>query len=87
MVGNEHFNVSEIERLIMTSVDRKSSSIYPVQRYMIIITDTAKYKYWLGSEASMSVKEYKRICTFIRHAFINYPDKLEFKGKHSWLNT
>lgn len=87
MIGEDHFIVSDIEKLSMTSVDRKSNSIYPVQRYMIIKTDMAKYKYWLGSEASMSLKEYKRICSFVRQAFINYPDKLEFKGKRSWLNT
>ncbi|MDE6103609.1 MAG: hypothetical protein K2F60_03685 [Oscillospiraceae bacterium] len=87
MVADDHFIVSDIENLTMTSVDRKSNSIYPVQRYMIIKTDMGKYKYWIGSEASMTVREYKRICAFIRQAFINYPDKLEFKGKRSWLNT
>lgn len=86
MVGEDHFIVSDIKKLTMTSADRKSGSIYPVQRY-IIVTCTEKYKYWLGSEASMSVKEYKRLCAFIRQAFINYPDKLEFKGERSWLNT
>lgn len=87
MIGEDHFIVSDIEKLTMTSVDRKSNSIYPVQRYMIIKTDMAKYKYWFGSEASMSVKEYNMICSFIRQAFIKYPYKLEFKGKRSWLNT
>lgn len=87
MVGDDHFIVSDIVSLTMTSVDRKSNSIYPVQRYMIIKTDMAKYKYWFGSEASMTVKDYKKICAFIRQAFINYPHKLEFKGKRSWLNT
>lgn len=86
MVGNKHFIVSDIDSLAMTSPDRKSSSIYPVQRYMIIVSHTEKYKYWLGSEASMPVTEYKKICAFIRQAFIYYPAKLEFKGKHSWLN-
>ena len=70
MVGEDHFIVSDIKKLTMTSADRKSGSIYPVQRY-IIVTCTEKYKYWLGSEASMSVKEYKRLCAFIRQAFIN----------------
>lgn len=87
MIADDHFIVSDVESLTMTSVDRKSNSIYPVQRYMIIKTDMAKYKYWLGSEASITLKEYKRICAFIRQAFINYPEKLEFKGKRSWLNT
>lgn len=87
IIGEHHFIISDIEKIVLTSADRKSNSIYHVQRYMIIKTDTQSYKFWLGSEASMSLQDYKKLCDFIWCAFVNYPSKLKFNGKHSWLNT
>lgn len=86
MIGENHFTVSEVEKVTMTSLDCKSSSIYPVQRYMIIKTYDKKYKFWLGSESSMDKETYNIICGYIRYAFIEHPAKLKFNGKHSWLN-
>lgn len=86
MIGEQHFIISDIEKITLTSADRKSSSVYPVQRYMVIKTYEGKYKFWLGSESSMSVKTYKKLCDFIWHAFVKYPTKLKFNGKHSLLN-
>lgn len=79
IIGEHHFIVSDIEKVIMTSLDRKSNSIYPVQRYMIIKTDMQKYKFWLGSENSGINDEYKIICGIIRYSFINEPEKLMFR--------
>lgn len=87
LIGEYHFNISDIEKITLTSADCKSNSVYHVQRYMIIKTDMQKYKFWLGSEASMVLHEYKKLCDFIWYAFIKYPSRLKFNGKRSWLNT
>ena len=86
IIGERHFMISDIEKVTITSMDRKSSSIYPVQRYMIIKTDTKKYKFWLGSENSGINEEYRIISNIIRCAFINNPEKVNFNGKYSLLN-
>lgn len=87
MIGENHFMVTDVEKVTITSPDRKSNSIYPVQRYIIINTDTQKYKFWLGSESSMDVETYRIICGYFRYAFIEYPSKLKISAKWSWLNT
>lgn len=85
IIGEHYFVVSDIEKITLTSLDCKSSSIYPVQRYMTIKTDAQKYKFWLGSENSGINDEYKIIYGFIRCAFINEPSKFEVSGKRSWF--
>lgn len=87
MIGENHFMVPDVEKAIITSPDRKSNSIYPVQRYIIIKTDIQKYKFWLGSESSMDLETYKIICGYLRYTFIEYPSKLKFSAKWSWLNS
>lgn len=79
LIGEYHFNISDIEKITLTSADRKSNSVYHVQRYMIIKTDIQKYKFWLGSEASITLREYKKLCDFIWYAFVNCPSKLMFR--------
>ncbi len=79
IIGEQYFVVSDIEQITITSLDRKSSSIYPVQRYITIKTEAQKYKFWLGSENSGINDEYKIIYGLMRCAFINDPSKLKFK--------
>lgn len=76
MIGDDHFLISDIESAIITAPGSSSSSIYPVQRYLTIKSVNGNFKYWLGSEASISTDNYKKIIGKLNEAFIYYPEKI-----------
>lgn len=80
IIGEENFNIDEIESLLITSVECHSSSIFPVQRYIKIKSAGSKYVFWLGTESSMSENDYRNIIRLLKEAFINASDKLKIVG-------
>lgn len=75
-IHDRTYSYSYIRQLYLTSPRKKSSSIFPVQRYMYLTTLEGKRKYWLGSEASFG--EYHRLCASLEQALISSPDKLKW---------
>lgn len=83
MIGDDHFLISDIESVIITAPGSSSSSIYPVQRYLTIKSVHGSFKYWLGSEASISTDNYKKIIGKLNEAFIYCPEKIRTtRGRH-----
>ena len=83
MIGDDHFLISDIESVIITAPGSSSSSIYPVQRYLTIKSVNGSFKYWLGSEASISTDNYKKIIGKLNEAFIYFPQKIRTtRGRH-----
>lgn len=80
IVGEENFNIDEIETLLIISAECRSSSIFPVQRYIKIKSAGSKYIFWLGTESSMNDNDYQKIIRLLKEAFINSPDKLKIIG-------
>lgn len=79
-INGQKFNLGSIQSLDITSIQKKSDSIIPVQRYMKIKLVKEKYTYWLGSSASISDKEYRELTTMLEKFFATMPMKLHKKG-------
>ena len=79
-IDGQNFNLGNIQRLDITSIQKKSDSIIPVQRYMKIRVENEKYMYWLGSSVSISDEEYQKLITMLEKFFATMPMKLHKKG-------
>lgn len=75
------FSVNQIDKVVMTDVNAKSNSIFPLNRYIKIYANNRKYKYWVGSEGSLSYEAYKELCGEIERMFINSPSKIFYDQK------
>lgn len=64
-LGNQSIGLQHMKSIEMTSMKKTSSSIFPVQRYLIIRTDTKKERFWLGSQISLTDSEYAKICNML----------------------
>jgi len=83
LVDSEYYAFSEVVSISLTDPLMQSSSVFPVQRYMIITTLNGQRKYWLGTENGIGSGEYKKICTLLEEAFIYTPEKIRFNSKRS----
>jgi len=52
----------------ITSIEVKSSSIFPVPRYLTLKGDVGKKRYWLGSDASITDREYVALCNMLQQS-------------------
>jgi len=78
MRGNEiwlddnRIDLRNIIKAQITSLDvRSSSPLAPAQRFLDIQTDTGKWKYWVGSQVSISDDDYLRLCDILEYGFRN----------------
>lgn len=76
-VGGRNYSYSGIQKIRLTSPRRRSSSVFPVQRYMYVASEGKTEKYWLGSEVSFGC--YGMFCRSLELAMVRYPDKLKYK--------
>lgn len=80
-LDDKKFSMSQIEKIVMTDVNAKSNSIFPLNRYIKIYANNKKYKYWVGSEGSLSYREYQEFCREIERMFINGSSKIVYDQK------
>lgn len=80
-IDDKRFSISQIEKIVMTDVNAKSNSIFPLNRYIKLYADNKKYKYWVGSEGSMSYQQYQELCGEIERMFINASSKIVYDQK------
>lgn len=66
-----------IEKIRLTSPRKKSSSIFPVQRYIYVSANGMTKKYWLGSEVSF--RAYGSLCRSLELSMVLHPSKLRYK--------
>lgn len=74
--GGQWHSYSAVLQIKLTSPEKKSSSIYPVQHYMQIVENGGKTKYWMGSEASYG--SYRQLCKCLEEAAFAYPGKVVY---------
>lgn len=75
-VGRQYFAFLHIDQIRLTSPRKRNSSVFPVQRYMYVLTAGKTRKYWLGSEVSFPA--YERLCRNLEQGMVMYPDKLRY---------
>lgn len=75
-VGRHYYSYAGIEAVRLTSPRKRSSSIFPVQRYLYICAAGKTTKYWLGSESSFGA--YESLCESLERGMVLYPDKLRY---------
>lgn len=80
-MDDKRFSMNEIDKVVMTDVRAKSNSIVPLNRYIKIYVNKRKYKYWVGSEGSLSYQSYQELCREIERMFINSPSKISYEQK------
>lgn len=80
-LDDKSFSMSQIEKIVMTDVNAKSSSIFPLNRYVKIYANNKKHKYWVGSESSLPYQEYQKFCREIERMFISEPAKIVYDQK------
>lgn len=76
-VGGQYYAYSGIEQIRLTSPRKRSSSIFPVQRYMYIAAEGRTKKYWLGSQVSFGL--YEDFCMSLERGIASYPGKLVYR--------
>ena len=77
-VGGDYYSCSYIEKIRLTSPQKQSDSIFPVQRYMYVSANGTVKKYWLGSEVSFQA--YESLCRSLELSMVLYPSKLRYLG-------
>ena len=75
-VGGKSYSYSSVLQIKLTSPEKKSSSIYAVQRYMQIVESGGKKKYWMGSDTSYG--SYRQLCKCLEEATFAYPGKVVY---------
>ena len=75
-VGGDYYSYSCIETIRLTSPRKRSSSVFPVQRYMYVSAGGRTKKYWLGSEVSF--REYESLCGRLEQGMILSPAKIRY---------
>ncbi len=78
---DERFAVREIERIMMTSPQAVSRSLYPKNRYIRVYSGGHRTKYWLGSDCRLFSWGYKGLCDEIERMFINQASKVIYDQK------
>lgn len=86
-IGSDHYTVSGILCVSMTSAKLTTNSVYPVQRYLTVESYDGKHQYWLGSQSSMPVSEYLKLFDLVNKAFLNRQDKFRIINRRSFWNT
>lgn len=77
-VDQHHFDIAKIKRVKMTSIDKKTHSMFPTQYNIEIDFSTSKFKFYLGSEYSFS--DYGKFCLFVENElFSNHRDLIEYR--------
>ncbi len=85
-IGEQHYSFSDLKILEITSPKIESHSIYPVQHYIYVISNSRKDIYWLGSTASLSIQEYYKLCNTMEKMFLQYPEKFKYANKGSLMS-
>ena len=67
-IDNQCINLYHIKAVKVTSMKVKSNSFFPVQRYLLIQTDSEKRRYWLGSNGSFPDSQYAGLCRMLETA-------------------
>lgn len=80
-MDDKRFSMNQIDKVVMTDVNAKSNFIFPLNRYIKIYANNRKYKYWVGSEGSLSYQSYQELCREIERMFINSPSKIFYDQK------
>lgn len=75
-IGRQYYTYSYVDKIRLTSPRRRSGSVFPVQRYMHVLSEGKKRKYWLGSEVSFSF--YESLCRSLEWGMVMYQDKLTY---------
>jgi len=60
-----------------------SNSVFPIQRYLVIHTDTKKERFWFGSPVSFPDHEYAKICSSLERVFHNRNIPFKYSMKQS----
>lgn len=76
-IGGDYYSYAYIEKIRLTSPRKKSSSIFPVQRYIYVSANGMTKKYWLGSEVSF--RAYGSLCRSLELSMVLHPSKLRYK--------
>ena len=76
-IGGDYYSYAYIEKIRLTSPRKKSSSIFPVQRYIYVSANGMTKKYWLGSEVSF--RAYGGLCRSLELSMVLHPSKLRYK--------
>lgn len=85
-IGSDHYTMSGISRVSMTSAKLTTNSVYPVQRYLTVEYYDGKHQYWLGSQSSVPASEYLKLFDLVNEAFLNRQDKFQIISKRSFWN-
>lgn len=80
-MDDKRFSVNQIDKVVMTDVNAKSNSIFPLNRYIKIYANNRQYKYWVGLEGSLSYQAYQELCEGIEKMFINSSSKIFYDKK------
>lgn len=75
-IGRHYYSYAGIESVRLTSPRKRSSSVFPVQRYLYIHAVGKTTKYWLGSEVSFEA--YESLCRSLERGMVLYPDRLRY---------
>lgn len=86
-IDSDHYTLSGISRVSITSAKLSTNSVYPVQRYLTVECHDGKHRYWLGSQSSMPMSEYLKLFELVNEAFLNRQDKFHIISKRSFWNT
>ena len=86
-IDSDHYTMSGISRISITSAKLSTNSVYPVQRYLTVESYDGKHRYWLGSQSSIAMSEYLKLFELVNEAFLNRQDKLRIVNKRSFWNT
>ena len=86
-IDSDHYTMSGISRISITSAKLSSNSVYPVQRYLTVESYDGKHRYWLGSQSSIPMSEYLKLFELVNEAFLNRQDKFRIINRRSFWNT
>lgn len=86
-IDRQHFSLASIVRVELTAPACRSHSMYPVQRFLTIIDETGRHRFWLGSEGCCFAPDYPALCDAVEAALLLYPQKLRYVNTTSFLST
>lgn len=75
-VGGDSYSYFYITSIGLTSPRKRSSSVFPVQRFLYVSAGGNRKKYWLGSEVSFG--EYESLCRCLEQRMVFCPSKFRY---------